>query len=629
MSVKTHLKGELTFRSSALPLPKPLCSAFVALVTKWHSCSGEEWTINRCKSIKLDLIRMRAGEQPVASWIRHGKKTRFSGVLAWMERLALSNDKNFQSVIQLTQVYTYFIAKDVTSAQMDKFLGGVLASPPRRLPLIAAKANIKAGLFLASIRKVRYMPKLKPILSMAASDSRRAPTLFGSKVEPSGVLDSIGFLFSNEAGYAHYLKHKAFYDPVLQGLDWLEGFKSGQLRYPYWMSEGPTPDFQVGSIGLIQEPGYKLRAVANPGRVFQRVLEPIGDTLYRLLRELPWDCTFDQSKGFPVIQESLRRGNSVHSVDLSGATDYFPLSLQLQVCEKIFGKQLTSLLEDISTAKWLLPKHGMIKWNRGQPLGLYPSFGLFALTHGLLLLGLAGSYKSQFFILGDDVVILDDELAAKYRSCLSSLGCPISQHKSLTSPKLAEFGGKLITSAGVIPQYKWRAVSDDSFLDIVRNYGHRAVKLLRSRQKSVVRYLADVPDCLGGFGWNPQGLPLEIRLQSHPWLWEPKEPNSRTTSYTGHSVQLLMESDYYNRAGHLSNFVTSIPEGLDQRSKALTAKYLGNFMLPWYTIAGKNIDAVLASRFLECDLPIDMVRVRSTMLTHWESIIRKVTVKVG
>jgi hypothetical protein len=75
--------------------------------------------------------------------------------------------------------------------------------------------------------------------------------------------------------------------------------------------------FLVGRIGLIQEAGYKLRSVANPGRVFQRVLEPLGKAIYGYLKDLPFDCTFDQSKAFPVLQEALTRSKTIHSIDLS------------------------------------------------------------------------------------------------------------------------------------------------------------------------------------------------------------------------------------------------------------------------------------------------------------------------
>jgi hypothetical protein len=55
--------------------------------------------------------------------------------------------------------------------------------------------------------------------------------------------------------------------------------RSSDLKTVY-LSEGP-----IGKIGFIQEPGYKLRAVANPNRVYQLSLEPMAEQLQRVLHE--------------------------------------------------------------------------------------------------------------------------------------------------------------------------------------------------------------------------------------------------------------------------------------------------------------------------------------------------------
>ena len=186
----------------------------------------------------------------------------------------------------------------------------------------------------------------------------------------------------------------------------------------------------AGNIGFIQEPGGKARCVASPFRIYQRVLQPLGDALFSILKDLPWDCTFDQSKAFPVIQKALRKSHTVHCVDLSSATDYFPLDIQMDVLRAIFGSQeLIDLFSDLSRAVWRTnkPYQPTVGWKRGQPMGLYPSFASFGLTHGLLLLTLSkGYYHGQFFVVGDDVVILDDKLAKAYQEVLKLLECPFS-----------------------------------------------------------------------------------------------------------------------------------------------------------------------------------------------------------
>jgi hypothetical protein len=626
--VNTRLKGDLLFRCTCLPVPRNLYVPFINFVVKWVERSGEEWTIDRLKSIKLDLIRISAGLEPVSKWIRKGTSTHFGGVLAPIERRALSGKKGLNAIIQLLQVYSWFISRSLTQKQKQKFLDGVQSTPPSRESLASAYKVLDRGFSIARLRRVRYIPDPKPLLEFLPSSNRRAPLPDRSVPEADGIIDSAMFLWNSAKGRAHYRKFQPVYDKVMEGLDW----------WPTWIYKvsgpyGPLPDnghFDVGRIGLIQEPGYKLRAVANPGRIFQQVLGPMGDTLYRTLRELPWDCTFDQSKGFPFIKDHLSHGGVAYSIDLSGATDYFPLDLQLRILRKIFPTSYVELFTDICQGEWEMPGFGRISWTRGQPLGLYPSFASFALTHGILLLGLAGSFQNQFYILGDDVVILDEELAHRYHSLLNDLQCPISESKSLVSSNLCEFGGKLITSTEVIPQFKWRQVSDNSFIDIVRNLGRRSVKILRTRQKHVIEKISFLPECLGGFGWNPQGLSIETRLNNAPWIFQDKGPRERTTSYTGSSITLLFKSESYRQTlKDVPNLVTTLRGNLDQRSLALTKKYLGSFMTPWYLILGKNLDEILTSNLLDCDLPIKDVRDQSDLLSQWERKIGKDYNQVG
>jgi hypothetical protein len=383
-------------------------------------------------------------------------------------------------------------------------------------------------------------------------------------------------------------------------------------------------DFTVGRIGLIQEPGYKLRAVANPGRIFQRVLEPIGQVLYGTLPRLPWDCTFDQSKSFLPLQEALSAGVVVDSVDLSGATDYFPLELQEFILRKIFPKVEVDLFHEISRGNWDVPGKGQIQWIRGQPLGLYPSFGAFALTHGLLLLGLAGAWKGQFYVLGDDVVILDRNLAIKYLQILEELGCPVSSSKSLCSTKLCEFGGKVITDSSVIPQFKWRAISDDSFIDLARNLGPRSLPLFRSRQQNVLKQVSPVPECLGGLGWNAKGIPVKDRIPS--WVFDEPKARELTTSFTPNNITLIYQSESYRKAvtrfeGRTLNLM--VTGTLDLRAQALTKRILGQSFVPLYRLLGKNLDEVLRDT-LECpDLPIQSVGIPASTLIRYENRLRK------
>jgi len=118
----------------------------------------------------------------------------------------------------------------------------------------------------------------------------------------------------------------------------------------------------------------------------------------------------------------------------------------------------------------------------------------------------------DYVILGDDVAIIGDQLAAAYKMKMISLGCVISPSKTLSSALAAEFAGRIILPDSDIPTFKWRAVSDRSFLDVVRALGPTSKGLLKKRQRQIVNILSEVPEFLGGLGWNPKGRPLSERV---------------------------------------------------------------------------------------------------------------------
>jgi len=274
----------------------------------------------------------------------------------------------------------------------------------------------------------------------------------------------------------------------------------------------------AGEVHFLQEPGYKLRSVASPYRLFQVASEPLQKDLKRVVSSLPWDCTHNQDRAFKPVQDTIRAGQMVHSVDLSNATDYFPYSLQEVVLQTIYGcdSPWIKLVRDVSRATWS-SEIGELSWKTGQPLGFNPSFFLFTLSHGLLLHALnGGRWNHDFYVVGDDVVILNGTLYHRYIRTLTLLGCPYSPDKSISSNKLAEFAGKLITEDLVIPQLKWRKVSDDNFIDLARYVGPRIQMLLTKRQNAVLDVFAHIPDFIHPYGlnWSYPGSNLEKMVRS-------------------------------------------------------------------------------------------------------------------
>lgn len=595
----------MTLYADSFNIPPAISRPLIRDFKKWVECSGEEWTVSRMKSLKLDFIRLKAGLPVISTWISKNSHGDFSGPIGGLLSFCKRRRKNFSKVIQMLDIYTTLYAGEITDSQRKKFLDGVNSEP------VDVPADIRQGVLsacvLSHIQRF-WISDPKPLGTYTTSTTRQ-PLPSGKSVPDSvGHLISLDYLDNTPLGLRLRDEYASIFDPLLLGV------KMSYTFVKQW-EMGPVYKDSVGKIGVIQEAGYKLRAVANPGRVYQDSLKPLGDCLYDILRDLPWDCTHNQGFPLDIVQNHLRNGHVSHAVDLSGATDYFPLQLQMDVLKYVsIRTDYPSLFEELAKAPWIFEK-STISWKKGQPLGLYPSFAIFALTHGLLLYYLNNfRHENKFFVLGDDVVILDNELYRKYRECLLTLQCPVSENKTLCSNLLTEFAGKIITRDSIIPQLKWRNPSDDNFIDLVRNIGHRSLRLLLPRQRKVVKALWDIPDLFGGVGFNPKGLPLEERYFKYLSLFGKDKSAQFLMSYN----KLLNLHNYYEDVDNLSRRYSYVPTSdLDQRSYSLVQKLLPN-LVNWYEVLGKNLYT------MDSGLPllIDAVSKRYTKLEQLEKVIR-------
>jgi hypothetical protein len=507
-------------RLIALGLNAPLAEKLEALVTKWAEASGPEWTVKRLKSLKIEMINMWAGCSYVTPWVRRNRDGFPSGVIAELFRLSLRGKRGRFTAINSLMIYTSFLSDKVTETQRTKFFSSMESIDSTGLSVVPE--------YTRSIGVIHYIKCGNPWVNSPLSGDRYQPGPDGKSYPETDTF--ISFVSALTARPIFHLVQK--YSPLfsevipvrlMQNM-WTEGL--AEMKY----SVDPINQC-VGKISYIQEPGFKLRAVANPNRILQAVLEPLKEALGKVLESLPNDFTFDQAAGVEVVKGWLHEGKTVYSVDLSDATNLFPLNYteaclltRIRIPDPENRKRFESLVgifSAVSRSPWFSKENGELTvhtFTRGQPLGLGPSFFAFGLAHNILLqdicwrLGLRKADGLQFAILGDDVVIADRRVYDEYRRHLDLLGCQVSKEKSLVSDKVAEFAGKIILEQEMIPQFKWRELGDTNFIDFVRNVGPKGVVLLSPRQKQVVDLIAEVPEFIGGLGWNPMGLSLEIRM---------------------------------------------------------------------------------------------------------------------
>lgn len=527
-----HLQGTICQRLHVFGVPAYTHKAFAELVDTWVHCSGREWTVKRLKSLKVDLYRVRSGLPRLAK-VKVNRDGSPYGVIGTLFRYAMKSERSFQAVVHTLMVYSLFKNDKLSRSQQEKFVKAVNAQTSR-IPESFLKGFTT---FLESL----YERKLEvgepsSITFFRGSESKKAPIPGHRSMPQSGAgLASLAYFDQSDEQARLLSRFGSIYGKVCEGVR--------LYRHPQRIMQGyPSQGVWGGEVHFLQEPGLKLRAIASPYLVHQVALKPLGDTLYSHMRTLPWDCTHNQDKPVKAIQSHLSGKRMIHSVDLSNATDYFPLEVQLIALRAMIGNHPSiRLFQEISRANWK-STIGTIRWSQGQPLGLYPSFASFGLTHGLLLLYLLGNkYQGEFYVVGDDVVILDTALYQKYMEALDFLGCPYSPDKSLSSSELCEFAGKVITSLKVIPSYKWRELSDDNFLDILRNYGRRAESLLTPIQRQIVD---KVKHCVEpfGLGWSFEGSNLEKMTQLTRSIY--KQVDRDQQSLTG--LLKIAEKNWYS-----------------------------------------------------------------------------------
>lgn len=598
------------------------------LVLKWASSegSGEAWTVDRLKSIKVDLLRHYAGLPPVKnhSWIRYRNgcpKGPFR-VLFQMPK------KRFRTAWNAIMVYTGFVFVDpevkCTKKQWDAMVAAI-----QRPPLPTDDLNWGLGLVHESPFFVPVHVEQEtgsPLMDYQPSPSRRAPKGYRTVPEVEGVYDSTRCLIQRSVWTS---ENWDILDGSLAGVDkpirsivelnMIDEIKTGSIT-----KERPL----MGVIALIQEGGYKLRFAANPYRIYQQALQPLGRALFRALRRIPNDFTFDQQAAIPAIQSWLAEGRPACSMDLSNCSDNLPLDLQLELLSRLGVKtRWLQFFRDCCRGDWyVVPGRDappvVLRWTVGSPLGLYPTFASFALLHHSIAqwcFSKLGRPKAvmqtpdgevtcyPYVIVGDDFTVMDNDVALLYRDTMRRLGVPISEHKTLWSQDTAEFIGRVITSKDVTQGFKWKGrMSDDNFVDFCRNFGPRALTLLSPRQKRVISFIADLPEPYG-LGWNPFGIPLEERLTpSIERCWS-RDERKRTFNRRAERVHRLLYMSEDGR-GPLPSGVPLEDYGLDPATLSSDQEDLDltKLLIPglesWGVAIWPNLPEIVAARGLPEDL---------------------------
>jgi hypothetical protein len=132
-------------------------------------------------------------------------------------------------------------------------------------------------------------------------------------------------------------------------------------------------------------------------------------------------------------------------------------------------------------------------------MGFGPSFNVATLTHYMMLACFPGFDDDHVVIVGDDIAINDNKMASFYERIMGKLGVQINQSKSIISPLIAEFCGKVIFADGIIQSKKIKKFEIKSISSQLEYYGdHIYFNMKGKMKKAALAYF--LPPSLGGSG---------------------------------------------------------------------------------------------------------------------------------
>jgi len=279
----------------------------------------------------------------------------------------------------------------------------------------------------------------------------------------------------------------------------------------------------LGKLAFKEEPAGKVRVFAMADCFTQWLLKPIHDRLFHFLTTLKSDATFDQLSTVNQFAERIKAKGitKVFSFDLTAATDRIPVAVQADILTHAFWKNgLGEAWATLLTNRWYqvpypswdpsavlarrlgydpenLPANVRVKrypWKAvhqsfvvavkyatGQPMGALSSWAMLAVTHHVMVsiaAKRAGITSFQdYLVLGDDLVIANEEVAKAYLSLAKEWDIEINLSKSVLSRNGSfEFAKRFF--------YKYQDVSGLSFKEMaVARWDVRALFQMAMRIK--------------------------------------------------------------------------------------------------------------------------------------------------
>nr|UPW42144.1 MAG: putative RNA dependent RNA polymerase [Inner Mongolia sediment mitovirus 3] len=240
----------------------------------------------------------------------------------------------------------------------------------------------------------------------------------------------------------------------------------------------------------------KVRVIAILDYFSQESLRPLHSWLYKVLRKIPQDCTFNQGS----FRDKLKDCDWYYSIDLTAATDRFPISVISNVLKGALPHSYVDAWQHVMVGYpfWVQDLKKEISYGVGNPMGAYSSWAAFAVTnHYIVWLACKDTNvewsKLPYCLLGDDIVIGHKEVGERYIEILGTLGVEVSGVKTHKSQYFYEFAKRLIYKNQEITPFPVSAMKESQ-----KAY-HLLTNLLREEMKKGWVFREPVSDAVVAF----------------------------------------------------------------------------------------------------------------------------------
>jgi len=294
--------------------------------------------------------------------------------------------------------------------------------------------------------------------------------------------------------------------------------KHNYPAFPNVKVDAPSAE-TLGQLAFKEEAAGKIRVFALVDVWTQSALKPIHEMIFKFLKGLPNDATFNQDASVQRCIEKVKISGRSWGFDLSAATDRLPIKLQQHILHPLIGKEQSVLWSKILVDRDYTindpdtEKYGeSLRYAVGQPMGALSSWGMLAVCHHLIVqlayqhtigkghnfLNYSNHWYDNYELLGDDIVIFDEKVSIAYLNLMRNFGVEINLKKSVCANNASfEFAKVTYSQGSIVSAISWKM-----FISQNSNMGRVAILFHLLSKRSVKRPILFLKNILRRSQWD-------------------------------------------------------------------------------------------------------------------------------